>query len=171
MLLPFQRFIFVTSPSVKELHRKFFLLLEQKSDFPVGRKSMKKSQGSSVPLFTGTLEGDKLSIQSHKLNGEEDIVKIAGSLKHEDNRLEVELRLLFTGSWIATFAGTVVIALVAAYLYGFIGEKLYDRVLANPSLPYLILAATAFYFNLKRYSNKAYNMIQQLAYWLELEED
>jgi hypothetical protein len=171
MLMPFQRFTFVTSPSVKELHRKFFLLLEQRNDFATGRKTIKKSPLSRAPLYTGTLEGDRFILQSHKSNGEEDIVRIAGSLHHQEDHMEVELRLHFSGSWIAIFAGTVVIAFVAAYMYSYVGEKVFEIATSNASMPYLILTLAAFYINLKRYSNRAYNMLQQLAYWLELEEE
>jgi hypothetical protein len=171
MLLPFQRFMFVTSPSVKDLHRKFSLLLEQKIDLSGGRRTLRKTQIARAPLFTGTMEGDRFFVQLHKVNGEEDVVRVAGSLSHKDNSLVVELKLLFSGSWIVSFANTVVIALAAAFMYSYIGEKVFHRVLAIPSMPYLILTLTAIYINLRRYSNKAVQMLQQLVYWLELEDN
>lgn len=170
MLLPFQRFVFAASPSLKELHRKFHLLMEQKiGNLKRDRKTIKHKESGMTPLYTGAIEGDRFTINSHKHNGDEDIVKITGLISDRGSHLEVELRLHFTSSWLAIIAGSIVIALVAAYMYIFIGEKLFDLLIASPAIPYLLLVTLSVYINLRRYSNKAQSMIEHIIDWLELE--
>lgn len=169
MLLPFQRYVFVTSPSIKELQRKFLILLEQKYSSGSRAPKIRKSDTPRTPLFTGAIEGDRFYLILHKYNGDEDIVKVSGVMSNQGDHLQLDLRLLISGSWMVTFAGSIVLALVAAYMYGFIGENLFDVVLSTPVMPYLILVVTAIYINLKRFSNKAFSMLEQIVYWLELE--
>ncbi len=171
MILPFQRFLFITAPSVKDFKRRFLLLLEQKGELSGKRRTLKKNGGARAPLYSGTLEGDRFILYAHKYNGEEDLVKITGTIRTSGKYLKVELRLMLTGSWLVALAAGIVIALVAAYVYTFIGEKVFYHLLANPFMPYVILTVTAIYINLRRYSSKAVSMLEQLVYWLELEEE
>jgi hypothetical protein len=171
MLIPFQTYRFIAKPPVKELHRKFLLLLEQKNGGSGKRKMLNQGKSSGTPLFTGAMEGEQFTLCTHKANGEEDVVKIAGKIGLEDHKLTLEIRLLYTNTWLATMAGSIVIAMAAAYLYTLIGEKILDIKLTIAAMPYLILTLGAVYVNLKRFSNKATLLFEQLMYWLELEEE
>lgn len=172
MLLPFQKFVFAATPSMKELHRKFHLLMEQKSgNLKRDRKTIKRKASGISPLYTGAIEGNRFTINSHKYNGDEDIVRITGLIIDRGSQLELELRLLFTSSWLANIAGSIVIALVAAYMYLFIGERLFELLIASPAIPYLLLVTLSVYINLRRYNNKAHSMIEDIIEWLELEDN
>lgn len=122
-------------------------------------------------MFTGTFEEEKIILNTHKYNGDEDIVKISGQLKAKGQYQCMEIQLLITTSYLVTFAASIIIALVAAYMYTYIGEKIFHRIFSNEMMPYLILVISAIYINLRRYSNKATALLGHLVYWLELEEE
>lgn len=138
-------------------------------DLKKKRRSKRQDPVSDVTKFTGSIKGDSFFINQIKPNGEEDVARIVGLIKPQESYLSIEVGLRLTGSWLVSIAGSIVIAIIAAYMYTFIGWRLFDHTITNAAMPYLLLIVTAIYINLRYYSNKATGLIEEMVFWLELE--
>lgn len=171
MILPFQKYIFVSGFSVPELHRRLMLMFEQRIGFSENYNAKRRIGKQHTPVFSGLVEKDRFLLVSHKQGGEEDLAQIKGVITRKGilNELEVELR--FTTSWLTELAAGLVLALVAAYMYGFIGMKLLIMENATPLASYFVLVMASLWINLRRYGRRAEALLEQLVNWLELKEE
>lgn len=170
MVYPFQRYTFYTQSSLKELSNRFFLLLEQKQEISFGTNRRWRKKTAKPVMFSGLFDGSTFELTGHNKNGGEDLVKFSGRVTSEDKHLKVEIGTSLTGTAFTSAVLGVVIALVLAFGYVFIAERVPVVSYVKEEIPYLIFPLLSVYISLKRYSARATALIEQLIYWLELEE-
>lgn len=146
-------------------------MLEQRKEYFRSRIRSSRQQSELNPLFGGSTEGDEFSVVAYQSNGAEHLVKIHGTITPGKHATRVEVRMGFTGTWLMSLVAGAVIAFAVAYLYTFLGYRIFRMPVDNNILPYLLLEILSVYVNVRRYNTKAVALVEQLIYWLELEED
>lgn len=170
MVYPFQRYIFQAHNSPKELSNRFFLLLQQKQEISFGKSRRWTKKAANPVMFSGFFDGSSFELTSHRKSGGEDLVKFSGQVTPEQRFLKVEVHTGLTSNALTTVLLGVVIALVLAYGYIFFAERMSMISYLKEEILYLIFPVLSLYISLKRYSTKATALMEQLIYWLEMEE-
>ncbi len=172
MLLPWQRYEFTTKAPLRELQRKTRLLSLQTHPLSERRRwfGRRKPQGSS-PLCVCEWEGDKLRITGMKSGGDEDMVRLDGLVTDDDVERKVVFQLKLTSNGLASAALSLVLGPVVGFLYLTIGERIMSEAISNECLVWLLVISMAVYFSLKQYSSRAEMLLEQVIYWLELQEE
>jgi len=171
MVYPFQRYTFHSAGSAAELRHRFFLLLEQKQEVSFGKRTTSMRKTSKTVMFSGMFEGDVFELTGHRKNGGEDLVKFSGRIATAQNHLKVEIGTGLTATALTTVVLGIVVAMVLAYGYVFIAERMSMVSYVKEEVPYLLFPLVSLYISLKRYNARATALMEQIIYWLELEEE
>jgi len=171
MLLPYQKYLLYTLLTPKELQRQAALLSAQQYSPGMSGSLFRRKRTGGTPVCLCTLEGQHLTVTGLKPGGDEDIVKISGHLGEGQGRLTMEVQLLPTTAGFVSMARSVVLALVAAYLYLILGSRLLGFETSNDAVIWVVLAAMATYFQLRQFSSRATLLMEHLIHQFELEEE
>jgi len=171
MLLPYQRYYFLSGDTIRELHRKFQLMMDQRTAISRRVGLFKKGDVPNGIRYSGTMEGNRFQITPLKHNGDEDIATIHGEIDVKDHQLRIAVQTRFTGSYLMQTVGSIVVVMVAVYMYAYIGVNLFKAQLPEGFMMYLIALLLTVWINMRRYSQKVTALLEELMEWLELSEE
>lgn len=171
MLLPFQRYRFVSQDSFDEFRRKFQLMMDHRITTPRRFGWMKRGDAPFGKRYTGVIDENSFQIVLHKPNGDEDLVSVRGTAETKGNMVHLTVQTRITGTYLMQTVGSLVVVLVGVFMYAYMGKNVFKASIPEGFSIYLIALLLTTWVNMRRYSQKATTLLEELMEWLELNEE